>query len=141
MDVTTERSRSTTFVRAGYVNSTPKEEIMGHLILQAQNFTWPGFSLLGESSLAITLDDTGAFQQLDFLVLSGTTSVSIASTGLPLSENILPAAYIFVDLRDRDLGSYVADAQKAVATQVKMPSGYYVVWSGDRPAAAAIVGR
>jgi hypothetical protein len=40
---------------------------MGHLILQAQNFTWPGFSLLGESSLAITLDDTGAFQQLDFL--------------------------------------------------------------------------
>jgi Cu/Ag efflux pump CusA len=25
----------------------------------------------------------------------------------------------------------VADAQKAVATQVKMPSGYYVVWSGQ----------
>ena len=47
------------------------------------------------------------------------------------TENSQLAAYIFVDLRDRDLGSYVADAQKAVATQVKMPSGYYVTWSGQ----------
>ena len=47
------------------------------------------------------------------------------------TENSQVAAYIFVDLRDRDLGSYVADAQKAVATQVKMPSGYYVTWSGQ----------
>src|SRR5271169_1810164 len=60
------------------------EEIMGHLILQGDDTTWNGFSLLGESSLAITLDETGAifnhFNALDFLVLSGTTSVSIAST-------------------------------------------------------------
>jgi len=47
------------------------------------------------------------------------------------TENSQLAAYIFVDLRDRDLGSYVADAQKAVAAQVKMPSGYYVTWSGQ----------
>ena len=31
------------------------------------------------------------------------------------TENSQLAAYIFVDLRDRDLGGYVADAQKAVA--------------------------
>jgi Cu(I)/Ag(I) efflux system membrane protein CusA/SilA len=30
------------------------------------------------------------------------------------TENAQLAAYIFVDLRDRDLGGYVADAQKAV---------------------------
>jgi Cu(I)/Ag(I) efflux system membrane protein CusA/SilA len=47
------------------------------------------------------------------------------------TENSQLAAYIFVDLRDRDLGSYVADARRAVATQVKMPSGYYVTWSGQ----------
>jgi Cu(I)/Ag(I) efflux system membrane protein CusA/SilA len=47
------------------------------------------------------------------------------------TENSQLAAYIFVDLRDRDLGSYVADAQKAVATQVKMLPGYYVTWSGQ----------
>ncbi len=34
-------------------------------------------------------------------------------------------------IRDRDLGGYVADAQKAVAAQVKFPPGYYVTWSGQ----------
>ena len=47
------------------------------------------------------------------------------------TENAQLAAYIYVDLRDRDLGGYVADAQKAVAAQVKFPPGYYVTWSGQ----------
>jgi copper/silver efflux system protein len=47
------------------------------------------------------------------------------------TENAQLAVYIFVDLRDRDLGGYVADAQKAVAAQVKFPPGYYVTWSGQ----------
>jgi copper/silver efflux system protein len=47
------------------------------------------------------------------------------------TENAQLAAYIFVDLRGRDLGGYVADAQKAVAAQVKFPPGYYVTWSGQ----------
>jgi len=47
------------------------------------------------------------------------------------TENSQLAAYIYVDLRDRDLGGYVADAQKAVAAQVKLPAGYYVTWSGQ----------
>src|SRR5262249_26021820 len=28
-------------------------------------------------------------------------------------------------------GSYVADAQRAVAQQIKMPPGYYLTWSGQ----------
>src|SRR2546425_11799679 len=47
------------------------------------------------------------------------------------TENAQLAIYIFVDLRDRDLGGYVADAQKAVASEVKFPPGYYVTWSGQ----------
>jgi Cu(I)/Ag(I) efflux system membrane protein CusA/SilA len=47
------------------------------------------------------------------------------------TENSQLAAYIFVDLRDRDLGSYVADAQKAVTAGMKFPPGYYVTWSGQ----------
>jgi copper/silver efflux system protein len=47
------------------------------------------------------------------------------------TENAQLAAYIFVDLRDRDLGGYVADAQKAVASQIQFPPGYYVTWSGQ----------
>ena len=47
------------------------------------------------------------------------------------TENALLSAYIFVDIRDRDIGSYVAAAQKAVREQVKFPSGYYITWSGQ----------
>jgi len=47
------------------------------------------------------------------------------------TENALLSAYIFVDIRDRDIGSYVKDARKAVADQVKFPPGYYITWSGQ----------
>jgi Cu(I)/Ag(I) efflux system membrane protein CusA/SilA len=47
------------------------------------------------------------------------------------TENAQLAAYIFVDARERDLGSYVADARRAVAEKVNFPPGYYAVWSGQ----------
>jgi Cu(I)/Ag(I) efflux system membrane protein CusA/SilA len=47
------------------------------------------------------------------------------------TENALLTAYIFVDIRDRDIGGYVSDAQKAVREQVKFPPGYYATWSGQ----------
>jgi copper/silver efflux system protein len=47
------------------------------------------------------------------------------------TENGQLAVYIFVDIRDRDLGGYVAEAQRAVAANVKFPAGYYVTWSGQ----------
>ncbi len=47
------------------------------------------------------------------------------------TENAQLAAYVYVDARERDLGSYVADAQKAVAERVKFPPGYRAVWSGQ----------
>ncbi|TWO82306.1 efflux RND transporter permease subunit [Denitratisoma oestradiolicum] len=47
------------------------------------------------------------------------------------TENALLSAYIYVDIRGRDIGGYVADAKKAVAQQVRFPPGYYVTWSGQ----------
>ncbi len=47
------------------------------------------------------------------------------------TENGQLALYIFVDMHDRDLGGYVADAQKAVADNVRFPPGTYVQWSGQ----------
>lgn len=47
------------------------------------------------------------------------------------TENGLLAAYVFVDIRDRDVGSYVKDAQQAVADKVSFPPGYYATWSGQ----------
>ncbi|MFN4281393.1 MAG: efflux RND transporter permease subunit [Alphaproteobacteria bacterium] len=39
--------------------------------------------------------------------------------------------YVYVDIRDRDLGGYVRDAQKQVAEQVAFPAGYFATWSGQ----------
>jgi Cu(I)/Ag(I) efflux system membrane protein CusA/SilA len=47
------------------------------------------------------------------------------------TENAQLATYIYVDIRDRDIGSYVADSQRAVAAQVTFPPGYYAIWSGQ----------
>ena len=41
------------------------------------------------------------------------------------------AAYIFVDVVGRDIGSYVTDAKAAVAEGLKMPAGYTLKWSGQ----------
>ncbi|MER8732508.1 efflux RND transporter permease subunit [Mesorhizobium sp. M1227] len=47
------------------------------------------------------------------------------------TENGQLATYIYVDIDGRDLGGYVADAQKAVTASVKLPPGYSVGWSGQ----------
>ena len=47
------------------------------------------------------------------------------------TENGQLAGYVFVDIRDRDLGGYIAEARKAVADEIKFPHGAYVTWSGQ----------
>jgi len=47
------------------------------------------------------------------------------------SENARPNAWIYVDLRGIDVGTYVERAQKAVQGQVKIPAGYTIGWSGQ----------
>ena len=47
------------------------------------------------------------------------------------TENGQLATYIYVDIRDRDLGGYVADAKAAVQASIEFPPGYYVLWSGQ----------
>ncbi len=63
----------------------------------------------------------------------GQVAKVVVAKGTPgiRTENGLLSAYIYVDIRERDIGSYVADAKKAVAAQVKFPSGYFVTWSGQ----------
>ncbi|WP_419205789.1 efflux RND transporter permease subunit [Photobacterium leiognathi] len=47
------------------------------------------------------------------------------------TENARPNGWVFVDIDDRDLGSYVAEAQQTVAKQLKLPAGYSLAWSGQ----------
>ncbi|MSP00458.1 MAG: efflux RND transporter permease subunit [Acetobacteraceae bacterium] len=57
----------------------------------------------------------------------------LVTLGPPMvrTENAQLVNYIYVDLRDRDIGSYVTDARRAVAAEVSMPSGYRLEWSGQ----------
>ena len=47
------------------------------------------------------------------------------------SENARLNAWIYVDIKDIDVGTYVQQAQKVVAEKVKMPPGYSLIWSGQ----------
>ncbi|ALC16624.1 heavy metal efflux pump, CzcA family [Desulfuromonas soudanensis] len=47
------------------------------------------------------------------------------------SENARRTAWIYVDLRGIDVGTYVKNAQRAVAEKIKLPAGYSIVWSGQ----------
>jgi Cu(I)/Ag(I) efflux system membrane protein CusA/SilA len=47
------------------------------------------------------------------------------------SENARLNGWTYVDIADRDIGSYVAEAQKVVAENVDLPTGYSLAWSGQ----------
>ncbi len=47
------------------------------------------------------------------------------------SEDGFPHAVVYVDVHGRDIGGFVADAQSAVATELTLPTGYRIVWSGQ----------
>jgi len=47
------------------------------------------------------------------------------------SENARLNGWTFVDISGRDLGSYVAEAQRVVAERVELPPGYSLNWSGQ----------
>ena len=61
-------------------------------------------------------------QLADINVVKGPTSIK--------SEQGLLASYVFVDFSGRDVGGYVEEAKRKVAS-VKLPDGYRIEWSGE----------
>src|SRR6185437_4668736 len=47
------------------------------------------------------------------------------------SENSYLENIVYVDVRSRDVGSYVADARRVVAQRLTLPTGYRLEWSGQ----------
>ncbi len=47
------------------------------------------------------------------------------------NENGMLAGFVYVDMADRDVGTYVEDAKKLVEQKVSVPAGYSLVWSGQ----------
>ena len=47
------------------------------------------------------------------------------------SENARNNAWVYVDIRDIDVGTYVKMAQQVIRDKIKLPPGYSLVWSGQ----------
>jgi copper/silver efflux system protein len=47
------------------------------------------------------------------------------------TDDAFPVTTVYVDIEGRDLGGYVRDAQRVVAAQLKLPTGYRLTWSGQ----------
>ena len=59
------------------------------------------------------------------------TIKQVAGPMVVRTEGAMPTAWVYVDVADRDIGSYVRDAQKMVGDMVVLPPGYSIVWSGQ----------
>ncbi|CAL8979262.1 Cobalt-zinc-cadmium resistance protein CzcA [Rhodoplanes serenus] len=67
-----------------------------------------------------------------FVPLSAVADVELAPGPNQISrENGKRRIVVTANVRERDLGSFVADAQRAVAERVKLPAGYWIGWGGQ----------
>jgi len=64
--------------------------------------------------------------------LSLVTKIKV-STGAPEinSEGGLLRSLVFLNVRGRDMGSFVTEAKTVLEKNLKLPPGYYVAWSGQ----------
>jgi copper/silver efflux system protein len=64
-----------------------------------------------------------------------------AGPGMIRDEGGLLTGYVYVDVADRDPGSYVREAQEIVRQQVKLPPGFTIIWSGQYEAMERVNNR
>ena len=84
-------------------------------------------------------DTPEKLRQLPLVTASGATvplgavAELVIEDGPPMlkSENSRPSGWVFVDVRGRDLGSFVTEVQRKVREGVALPAGYSIGWSGQ----------
>lgn len=70
--------------------------------------------------------------QLGFIALSQVASLDLVLGPNQISrENGKRLVIVSANVRGRDIGSFVAEAENALATQVKIPAGYWTTWGGQ----------
>lgn len=71
-------------------------------------------------------------EQGSTIPLGAVAKVTIAD-GPPMikSENARPNVWVYVDIRDRDLGGFVRDAKLLLDKELQLPAGYSLNWSGQ----------
>jgi len=67
-----------------------------------------------------------------YVPLSAVAQIDIAPGPNQISrENGKRRIVVTANVRGRDLGSFVADAQQQIAEKVKLPAGYWITWGGQ----------
>jgi cobalt-zinc-cadmium resistance protein CzcA len=67
-----------------------------------------------------------------YVPLSSVAAIEVAPGPNQISrEDGKRRVVVTANVRDRDLGSFVAEAQQAVAEKVKLPAGYWIGWGGQ----------
>src|SRR5262249_21951758 len=67
-----------------------------------------------------------------YVPLSSGATVETATRPDPMRrENGKRRIVVSANVRERDLGSFVSEAQQAVAQKVKLPPGYWIGWGGQ----------
>ena len=56
---------------------------------------------------------------------------SLEGPSMIQSENGLLRGTVLLNIRGRDIGSFVEEAKDAIRDKVEMPAGYYITWSGQ----------
>jgi len=87
----------------------------------------------------VTREDAGAIRNLmlplkngALIPVSAIAEVSMGTGRAAITrENGKRYVGVRMNVRNRDMGSFVADAQKAVAAAVPLPAGYSVLWGGE----------
>ncbi len=74
----------------------------------------------------------GTSQNLNYIPLSAVAEFSIIKGPNQISrENGKRRVVVTANVRDRDLGSFVQDAQKAIEEKVSLDPGYWITWGGQ----------
>ena len=140
-----------------YIDIQPKREVIGRYGLTIDDINNVVEASIGGMKLTTTIEGRQRFsvnaryaqeyrnsiealkkiqvQTMQFgpIPLEAVADIKI-SDGPPMinSENAMLRGSVLFNVRDRDLGSTVKEAQKKLNTMIsKMPKGYYVEWSGQ----------
>ncbi|MFL1490931.1 CusA/CzcA family heavy metal efflux RND transporter [Pseudomonas antarctica] len=75
---------------------------------------------------------SNASGQLGFIALSQVASLDLVLGPNQISrENGKRLVIVSANVRGRDIGSFVEEAETAISTQVKVPAGYWTTWGGQ----------
>jgi cobalt-zinc-cadmium resistance protein CzcA len=78
------------------------------------------------------LMQTGIGTAAPYVPLSAVAAIETAPGPNQISrENGKRRVVVTANVRDRDLGSFVAEVQREVAAKVKLPAGYWIGWGGQ----------